>query len=67
MVLERELGINDYTVHSDNTIKIFSHLDSVGKINTLLNSNGIEVEKIGIKGQKLEDYFINAIGGANNV
>lgn len=67
VVLERELGINDYTVHSDNTIKIFSHLDSVGKINTLLNSNGIEVEKIGIKGQKLEDYFINAIGGTNNV
>ena len=67
MLLERELGIKDYTVHSDNIIKVFSHLDSVGKINTLLNSNGIEVEKIGIKGQKLEDYFINAIGGAKHV
>ncbi|SCN22857.1 putative ABC transporter ATP-binding protein YxlF [Clostridium sp. N3C] len=66
VLLERELAIKDYTVHSDNIIKVFSHLDSVGKINSLLNSNGIEVEKIGIKGQKLEDYFINAIGGANH-
>lgn len=66
VLLERELNITDYVVLQDNIIKVYSHLDSVGKINTLLSTKGIVVEKIVSKGQNLEEYFLNTVGGGRN-
>ena len=63
IILEQELQISDYEVFPDNMIKVYSHLDKVGKINTLLSSKGIEVDKLLLKGQNLEEYFINVVGG----
>lgn len=63
VLLEEKLNITDYAVLPQNIIKVYSHLDSIGKINTLLSTNGIVVEKIVSKGQNLEEYFINAVGG----
>lgn len=66
VLLEENLNITDYVVMQDNIIKVFSHLDLIGEINTLLSVNGIVVNQIGLKGQSLEEYFINAIGGGEN-
>lgn len=66
VLLERELGITEYVVLPENKIKVFSHLDSVGKINTLLSTNGIVVDKILSKGENLEEYFLNAVGGSRD-
>ncbi|WP_010234517.1 ABC transporter ATP-binding protein [Clostridium arbusti] len=63
VLLETELSIKDYSVQENNIIKIYSNLQDVGKINTLLASKGIEVEKILSKGQNLEEYFLRIIGG----
>ncbi|AGK95992.1 ABC transporter ATP-binding protein [Clostridium pasteurianum] len=67
VLLETELDIKDYVVHENNIIKIYSNLDDVGKINTLLSTNGIIIEKILSKGQNLEEYFLNVIGDEANV
>lgn len=66
VILERELNIIDYVVLPDHIIRVYSHLHSVGQINTLLSTNGIVVERIISKGQNLEEYFINAVGGNVN-
>ena len=66
-ILEKELGINEYEVLENNKIKIYSHLECVSKINIVLSTNNVMVERIGLKGENLEEYFINAIGGENNV
>jgi ABC-2 type transport system ATP-binding protein len=66
VLLEKELNITDYVVLPDSIIKVYSHLDSVGKINTLLSTSGIVVEKIVSKGQNLEEYFLNTVGGGKN-
>ncbi|WP_238882708.1 ABC transporter ATP-binding protein [Clostridium sp. YIM B02551] len=66
VLLEKEFDITDYMVYPNNLVKVYSHLDFVGKINTLLSVNGIIVDKIGLKGQNLEEYFINTIGGVRN-
>lgn len=66
VLLEKELGITDYVVMQDSLVKVNSHLDSVGKINTLLAVNGIVVNNIGLKGQNLEEYFLNIVGGGKN-
>ena len=54
ILLERELGISDYEVLEDSNIKVFSNLDNVGEVNSLLSRSGIIVESISVKGENLE-------------
>ena len=66
ILLERELGISDYEVLEDSNIKVFSNLDNVGEINSLLSRSGIIVESISVNGENLEEYFMNKVGGVLN-
>lgn len=63
VLIERELQTTDYEVFPDNIIKLYSHLDSIGRINTVLSNNGVTVNKITLQGQNLEEYFLHAVGG----
>ena len=65
-ILEKELLITDYEILENNRIKIFSNLDSSGLINGTLSKNKVVVQKINLKGENLEEYFINKVGGINN-
>ena len=65
-LLERELGISDYEVLEDKNIKVFSNLENVGEVNSILSKSGVIVESISIKGENLEEYFMNKIGGVLN-
>lgn len=66
VLIEQKLKTDDFEVMPDNIIKLYSHLDSAGEINTLLSTSNIVVNKILLKGQNLEEYFINRIGGVRN-
>ena len=66
ILLIRELGISDYEVLEDSNIKVFSNLDNVGEVNSLLSRSGIIVESISVKGENLEEYFMNKVGGVLN-
>lgn len=63
MILEKELGIKDFIVCSDDIIKIYSNFDKCAQINKTLVLNNILVEEITIKGESLESYFTKVIGG----
>ena len=67
IILERQFGITDYEVLENNKIKIFSHLNETGAINMQLSKGGVVVEKIDIKGEKLEEYFMDRVGGEVSV
>ena len=66
ILIERELVISDYEVLEDSNIKVFSNLDNVGEVNSLLSRSGIIVESISVKGENLEEYFMNKVGGVLN-
>ena len=66
ILLERELGISDYEVLEDSNIKVFSNLDNVGEVNSLLSRSGIIVESISVKSENFEEYFMNKVGGVLN-
>ncbi|MGH4122723.1 MAG: ABC transporter ATP-binding protein [Clostridium sp.] len=66
VLLELEMNITNYVVMQDNIIRVYSHLDIIGEINTLLSVNGIVVNHIGVKGQNLEEYFLSVVGGGRN-
>ena len=61
-----KLGITDYEVLENNNIKVFSNLDNVGEVNSMLSKSGVIVESISVKGENLEEYFMNKIGGVLN-
>lgn len=65
-ILEKEFENIGYEVLPGNIIKIFNNLDRVGYINTIVASNGVIVEKIGLNTDNLEGYFMNMIGGTQN-
>lgn len=62
MLLEKHFQIFDYEVHGDGIIRIFSHIGQQGAINKLLVQNDIEVFKILMSEDRLEDYFTKLVG-----
>nr|WP_040982796.1 ABC transporter ATP-binding protein [Oceanobacillus jeddahense] len=63
MLLESQFGIMDYEVHDKGNIRVYSHLGNQGKLNKVFVENNIEVLKINISEDNLEDYFTKLVGG----
>ncbi|WP_242225370.1 ABC transporter ATP-binding protein [Bacillus cereus group sp. BfR-BA-01380] len=63
MLLEKQLHIFDYEVHDEGNIRVYSHFGQQGQINKLFVQNDIEVLKIMMSEDRLEDYFTKLVGG----
>ncbi|MFH4077354.1 ABC transporter ATP-binding protein, partial [Acinetobacter baumannii] len=63
MLLENHLQIFDYEVHDEGNIRIYSHFGQQGYINRTFVLNDIEVLKMMISEDRLEDYFTKLVGG----
>lgn len=63
MLLEKHFDIYDYEVHDEGKIRVYSHFGEQGKINKLFVQHEIEVSKITVSEDKLEDYFTRLVGG----
>ncbi len=61
-LLEEEFQFDDYSVHENGNIRLYSNLDLRASINLCFNQNGIEVTKVNLSEEKLEDYFSKLIG-----
>lgn len=65
-VLEAELGIADFEVMPDGTIKLYSHLDDIQKVSKAITKNNLIIEHFSQKGDDLEGYFTKLVGGVDN-
>lgn len=63
MLLENHFQIFDYEVHDEGNIRVYSHFGQQGHINRTLVRNDIEVLKIVMSEDRLEDYFTKLVGG----
>jgi bacitracin transport system ATP-binding protein len=63
VILEQQFNIFDYEVHEKGYIRVYSHLGQQGNLNKVFVQNEIEVSKIAINEDNLEDYFVKLIGG----
>ena len=63
MLLETEFNIYDYEVYPDNKVRIYTAHDKISEINRLIVKNNIDVTKIYLSEDNLEDYFIKLTGG----
>ncbi len=66
VVIEKELGCDDYHVLNDNQIKIYAFIDTPEIVTQALIKNNIMVSTINQCGANLEDYFVDLIGGNQN-
>lgn len=63
VILEQQFNIFDYEVHEKGCIRVYSNLGQQGTLNKVFVQNEIEVSKIAINEDNLEDYFVKLIGG----
>ncbi|MDC2867886.1 ABC transporter ATP-binding protein [Bacillus sp. BP-3] len=63
MLLEKQFHIFDYEVHDEGNIRVYSHFGQQGKINKIFVQNDIDVLKIIMSEDRLEDYFTKLVGG----
>ncbi|AWC31297.1 ABC transporter ATP-binding protein [Bacillus cytotoxicus] len=63
LLLEKQFHIFDYEVHDEGNIRVYSHFGQQGQINKMFVQNDIEVLKIIMSEDRLEDYFTKLVGG----
>ncbi|MFZ5969851.1 MAG: ABC transporter ATP-binding protein [Bacillota bacterium] len=63
MLLEKDMQIFDYEVHEEGSLRIYTRLEEISQINRLFVQNGIDVAKLTLSEDNLEDYFLNLTGG----
>lgn len=58
-ILTQVVGVQDYKVIDDKTIRVLNDLDKAGQINMELAKNGVVVNSSSLIGQDLESYFLH--------
>src|SRR5699024_1714646 len=61
MLLESQFGISDYEVHAEGNIRVYYHLCKQGRLNKAFVENSIEVLKINISDEGLDEYFTKLV------
>lgn len=65
-ILEEKLGITNYDVPQENTIRVFEKLDMQEEMNRELILGGVNIRESYLAGQDLEGYFMELLGGGSN-
>lgn len=65
LLLEERFHFDDYSVHENGNIRLYSSFDLRGQFNRSFVENGIDITKINLSEEKLEDYFSKLIGGGS--
>lgn len=63
LILEENFNIHDYKVCEENTIRIYSNLEDIEKINYVFCQKGVLVSKLCLNQDTLEDYFLKLTVG----
>lgn len=65
-VLEKELGISDYRIMDDHTMRVYEFVDKPQKISYVFMDHGIAVSGLSVSEQTIEEYFLSVTGGEWN-
>lgn len=65
VLLERHCEAADYTVTEQGFIRVYSHVGRQEQLNRVFVENGVDVSGITLSEERLEDYFVNRIGGGD--
>ena len=60
------MGISDYKVVGNDTIYIYEQVDNLGAINKALANADVMVNLLNVVQERLENYFLELVGGEEN-
>lgn len=66
-ILETKLHITGFDIPEKNTVRIFEGLEQTEKTNKELIIGGVNIRESYLAGQDLEGYFMELLGGGENV
>lgn len=66
-VLREKLGVTDYEVEADGSIKLYEYLENIAAVSRTLYENGVLPLGLSAGGDTLEQYYISMIGGDAHV
>ncbi|MUK87949.1 ATP-binding cassette domain-containing protein [Ornithinibacillus sp. L9] len=65
-IIESHLSTQEFEVMPDGIIKLFAYVDVPGKVSKVLTNEGLVIEEFMPKGEDLESFFSNRIGGVQH-
>ena len=65
MLLESRMGITDFEIPENGTVRVYSRIDERAAVNRLFVESGIEVSAVSQSSTGLEGYFLGLTGGKN--
>lgn len=66
-ILEETLHITNYDVPQDGVLRVFEGLEETEQVNRELIFGGVKIKESYLAGQDLEGYFMDLLGGKENV
>ena len=60
------MGIKNYKVIGNDTIYIYEKLENLGTLNKALANADVMVNLLNVVQEKLENYFLELVGGEEN-
>lgn len=63
-IIEGKLKTRNYKVMPDNTINLYDYVDDMQNVVTAFVRNDVAIRNITVRGDDLENYFVNLIGGS---
>lgn len=67
VILREKLGIADYEVEEDGSIRLYEYFDNIAAVSKTLYENGVLPIGLLAGGDTLEQYYMSMIGGAAHV
>lgn len=67
VILREKLGIADYEVEEDGSIRLYEYFDNIAAVSRTLYENGVLPVGLLAGGDTLEQYYMSMIGGAAHV
>ncbi len=65
-ILQDKLGITQYDVEKDGSIRLYEQFDDMRKISKTLYEGGVVPLLLSMNEANLESYYMNMVGGENN-
>lgn len=65
-ILQDKLGITQFDVEKDGSIRLYEQFDDMRKISKTLYEGGVVPLLLGMNEANLESYYMNMVGGENN-
>lgn len=64
-VLSEKLGITEYDVEEDGSIRLYTHLDNLREVSKTLYENGVIPLELCVREANLEQYYMDMVGEQN--